>query len=354
MKGEPWLGGYIRETSGQSVYIIRKSVGGRRFEVSTRCYTERAALKQLERFEADPEGFAPGEEAAVTPERPPVLLNAATAAEFLAYCRDVKKNSPAWRYQQKRYVAWWAGKLNGIDLGRVGLREHIHPALLGQTARAHRIATIKAVYAWLRKVKNELSAAEDPTLNTLSVPQARPASRSIRNKSVSKADYLKVRAKLSGHHRAAIDVQAGTAWHLTEIKRFAEEGVIENHPQKLKGVAGVLVCPQAKGGGELRTAVGAEVRAAAEELLKSRDTERGRNKLFGIARYVDAVKEACRAADVNPPFTPGRLRHAVATWAIDRGADPGKVAAFLNHKDGRTTRKFYATHATVAKIPTLL
>ncbi len=30
-----------------------------------------------------------------------------------------------------------------------------------------------------------------------------------------------------------------------------------------------------------------------------------------------------------PTFTPGRLRHSVASWAIDSGADPAMVAAFL-------------------------
>ena len=66
-----------------------------------------------------------------------------------------------------------------------------------------------------------------------------------------------------------------------------------------------------------------------------------------------AVKAACRAAKI-PPFTPGRFRHSVATWAINEGADPATVAAFLNHKSPRTTMRFYATHAVPKKVPTLL
>lgn len=130
--------------------------------------------------------------------------------------------------------------------------------------------------------------------------------------------------------------------HPTEVKRFAASGAIEQHPMKAAGVAGVLVCPEAKGGGELRTPVGAEARAAAERLL-----QRG---IFGIERCAKAVK----AAGIDPPFTPGRFRHSVSTWAINMGTDPAQVSAFLNHKDGRTTRKFYATHAVVTKIPTLI
>lgn len=37
---------------------------------------------------------------------------------------------------------------------------------------------------------------------------------------------------------------------------------------------------------------------------------------------------------------------SVATWAINQGADPATVAAFLNRKRLRTTMRFYATHAT--------
>jgi integrase len=55
-----------------------------------------------------------------------------------------------------------------------------------------------------------------------------------------------------------------------------------------------------------------------------------------------------------PAFTPGRLRHSVASWAIDAGADPAQVAAFLGHRSPRTTRKFYATHSAPTKVPTLV
>ena len=52
-------------------------------------------------------------------------------------------------------------------------------------------------------------------------------------------------------------------------------------------------------------------------------------------------------------FSPGQFRHSVATWAFEQGADPAAVSAFLGHKSPATTKKFYATLATVPKIPTL-
>ncbi len=70
-------------------------------------------------------------------------------------------------------------------------------------------------------------------------------------------------------------------------------------------------------------------------------------------RFEKAVKGACLAAKI-PPFTPGRLRHSIATHAINSGADMAAVASFLNHKSPRTTARFYATLATPAKVPTLL
>lgn len=338
-----WLGGFIRENEdGEPIYVIRKRVDGHQYEVSTRCHTERAALKQLERFEADPSSYSPSGD-----DKAPLFLDAELAEAFLTFCRDVKRNSPLWLNKQKAYVGWWAGKLEGLSLARVSLTGHIEPALVGTKARAHRIATIKAIYSWLRKVKHALTPAQDPTFGTLSVPQSDPNARLMKDKAVSKKDYLKTREQLDGHWRAALDVQAGTGWHITEVKRFAEGGAIEDHPQKskAKGVAGVLVCPETKAGGLLRTAVGKDVLVAAGLLL-----ERG---TFSVEKYGLAMKAACLTAGV-PGFTPGRMRHSVATWAINSGADPAQVSAFLNHKNPRTTRKFYATHAVATKVPTLL
>src|SRR5216684_3817779 len=53
-----WDGGYVRKDErGREVYTIRRMINGKRYDVSTRAHTERAALEQLKRFEADPEGY---------------------------------------------------------------------------------------------------------------------------------------------------------------------------------------------------------------------------------------------------------------------------------------------------------
>ena len=106
----------------------------------------------------------------------------------------------------------------------------------------------------------------------------------------------------------------------------------------------MLVCPRHKNGEPHRTRVTTEVLAAAEKLLAHGPISR--------EWYDRAVRSACEAAKI-PIFTPGRLRHSVATWAIEVGADLEDVSAFLGHRSPRTTKRFYATHAAPARVPTL-
>jgi Phage integrase family len=49
----------------------------------------------------------------------------------------------------------------------------------------------------------------------------------------------------------------------------------------------------------------------------------------------------------------GSFRHTVATWAMEKGADPAAVATFLNHRSSSTTKRFYATQAAPPRVPTL-
>lgn len=337
-----WEGGYvIADARGRDTYYIRKQLNGRRYDLSTGCQTRRAAIKQLERFEANPNGYRRQGEAPAKA----LPLDEELAAEFLTWCRDVKVNSQPWLRKQRAYVSWWAGQLRGCDLRRVTLVDHIKPALNKASATGHRIATLKAIYSWLRKEKHAITVAEDPTFQTLPVPQVKPAQWK-KQKAIPRNHYLLAREHLALNWRDPMDIQAGTGWHVTEVQRFAQDGSAEPVPRGTRaGIAGILVCPQTKGGEMLRTAVSGEVFAAAKRLL-----DRGS---LSIEKYGLAVKSACKAARI-PAFTPGQFRHSVATWAINKGADPASVAAFLNHKSPRTTMRFYATHATPKKVPTLV
>jgi integrase len=339
---ETWDGGFIRRDSrGLKVYVIRRTVEGKRYKISTRAHNATAAHEQLKRFESDPEGYS----AAGTPQKQPIYLDAELAAEFLAWSRDIQKNSPLWVGKQKRYIAWWADHLERVNLRTASLPDNILPPLKKAKARAHRIAVIKALYSWLRTTKHAIKLAEDPVFQQLAVPQTRPE-QWRRSKAIPREHFLLARDHLSSPWREGLTVLAGTGWHITELVRFAKNGAIEPYPRKgtVEGIEGVLVCPQTKEGEPLRTAVSREVKEAAEYLR-----ERG---TFSTEKFGLAVKRACRAAKIAI-FTPGRFRHSVATWAMNSGAERAMVASFLNHKSPRTTKRFYATHAVPAKVPTL-
>lgn len=330
-----WDGGFIREdAAGHRFYWIRRMVGGKRFEVNTRATTTKAAIKQLERFEAAPESYEPGG----GQSGEPVKLDDDLATLFLTWSSEVKHNSKKWVGQQGEYLTWWSGVLGDRDLRRLDLARDILPSLLGAPARVHKIAVLKVFFSWLVKEKRLLTAAQDPTFRTLDVPQARPE-QWTRSKAFGQEQFTETRNRLETYWRDAIDILAGTGWHVSELTRFAHKGAVQDHPSG-KGRR-VLLCPQTKGGEPLRTEVSDGVASAGERLLHQQS--------FSPDRFAKAVKRASRGA-----FTVGQFRHAVATWAINAGTDPGQVAAFLNHKSPRTTRKFYATHAVAKKIPTLL
>jgi integrase len=336
-----WPGGRIWESvEGVKTYVIRRKVQGRRYEVSTRCTLLRAAMAQLERFEKDPAGYEPGGVA------DSLVLDLEMVKAFLRWSRDEKGNSLAWVDQQKRYLAWWAGKLKGRDLRRVTLRDHIRPALDSAPNERHRIEVIKALYGWLRKHRNLIATADDPTYGALAVPQARPEQWRT-PKAVPRETHEAVMRHIAPAWGDRLMVLAGTGWHVTELQRFARAGVVAALPTTASrdhGAHAILICPQRKSGEMQRTPVSADVAEAAKRVLT-----RGGFSVVWLHRVLSA---ACRAADV-PEFSPGRYRHSVATWAVEAGADPAAVAAFLGHKSASTTRRFYATLAVVPKVPTL-
>ena len=76
-------------------------VSGQNYKVSTRATTLRAAMEQLKQFEADLDHYNP----AGSSHEAPIYIDAPLAAEFLAYSRDVDKNSATWVKKQQGYLA---------------------------------------------------------------------------------------------------------------------------------------------------------------------------------------------------------------------------------------------------------
>ncbi len=349
MAYEPWDGGYIRKDAhGRPVYIIRRMIGGRRFDVSTRATDVESARAQLRRFEADPDNYNPA------PVSEPLFLDAGLVKGFLEWSRDEKKNTREWVKVQQRRLVFWTRTFHRRDLRKLDLREDILPALEGLPGRAHSIRVLKAFFGWLRNEKHLLTLAQDPVAGVLKAPQSRP-SQWTTPKTIPLEHFEAVRMAIVPDYRDALDVLAGTGWHTTELERFAAGGSVDTVPEHREGeAAAILLCPVTKGGAPLRTAVSEAVAAAARRLR-----ERGKISRHylrsAILDAVELVNEKRRKKRQKPieAFSGGRFRHSVATWAIERGADPASVAAFLGHKSPRTTQRFYATLATPKKVPTL-
>ena len=334
-RSRTWDGGYIRTNSkGRPTYYIFRRIGGRLYEISTRCTTSGAAEKQLKLFEGDPAGYRPG-----AAGEGAVLLTPDLIEQFLKWSKYAKRNSATWVRDQQTALRWWIDRLGRIDLRRLEAPEVVRYLDEAETGRKQKIATLKTFFSWLRRERQALT--NDPTA-TLSVPQSRPEQWTV-EKVIPAADYRKVRAKLDAPWRDAIDVLAGTGWHVSELLRFAATGRVDAHP--MREGARVLACPQTKGGEPLRTEVSAAVADAGQRLLS--------HGAIDYFDFRDALIEASKAAKLKEPIKAGRFRHSVATWAINSGADPAAVAAFLGHKSPATTRKFYATHAVPAKVPTI-
>lgn len=354
-----WEGGYVRQDGrGREVYIIRRMVRGHRYHVSTRCHTARAALEQLARFEADPAAYDPRGSSPADP----IFLDVTLAEGFLTWSRQVRHNTRKWVGEQRAALAWWAEQLGGRDLRGLSLPMHIVPALDGTIerparvkGRAHKIATLKALYSWLRKERHLLSSAEDPTAD-LSVPQSQPAQRRMQ-KELTPEQVQRVVAELAPERRRArlaaeraIDIEqvrhmtdyrphlrlgASTGWHVTELHRFAACGRILDPAahQVADGTAAILETIH-KNGEVFRTRVGPIGAAAARELLEVGG--------FSVERYAAAVAEAAEAAGVHG-FR-GALRHSALTWAADRAGERAAQES-ARHKSPRTSKKFYAERA---------
>lgn len=324
-----WMGGYIHaQANGRPLFIIERKINGKRYHLSTRCHTERAALRQLERFEGDPDGYTPGGDAA----EEPVRLDAAAQLEYRDYLKAKSSSGPAVT-DRMRMLKHWMVDLGGLDLRTMSLRDHVMPALTKRTtSRPARIIALKAFMGWLRKERHVLTSAQDCTVD-LPVPQAVPE-KWKRRKALDRARALAAFEKLEGPQRDCLAVMIATGWHYTELARFvraAESEIIYPINQK-DGVLAVLATKHKNGEMTRTPLVHPEHVTAAEKLRKRRKMPK--------QRLNDALREACRLAEV-PPFTAGVMRHSVGTWAVEDGALASAVSEFLNHKDARTTKRFY-------------
>lgn len=259
-------------------------------------------------------------------------------AQFLEALRTERRCSAPYVSDVARYLSGWAEKLGELDLSQLSVGRDVLPALEKATCRGARIAALKAFCSWLYRERFMID--RDPCAQ-LKVPQNRPE-QWRRPKAVEAYRLGRVLSRLGPPWRDCVVLLLGTGWHLSELNRFVRTGsILEPQSPRQKGVAGILETVH-KHGETFRTPVSARVRAAAERLRA-----RGRISTAGLRRR---ILSACKAAGIVP-WRPGQLRHTVATYAAQR-AGLERTAAFLQHRDARTTRRFYVLHYTPQKVPT--
>lgn len=326
---EGWHHGRVwRGADGKPVFYIRKRRGAKVYNVSTKCSTLRAALRELDRWELDPEHYSPAG------SEDQLVLNDTLIDRYALWCEASTKSRDArWREAKRRYLAWWSEKLAGRNLKTLQLSV-IHEALVGASDLAKRIIAIKHLYTYLRTT-GQLGAAQDPTLDALPVPQSTPSQDGPGgSKVIPQADFTAALALLPEPYADACRMMAGTGCHLSEVIRFASEGTIEAGPPAILGFLH-------KGGHHHRIPVEPEVVEAAKRI-------RARPPLARETTY-KAIRRACRDAKVDA-WTPGRFRATFATRAIEAGYTPPQVALYLGHKSQATTLGWYATTAVPQQV----
>jgi integrase len=269
------------------------------------------------------------------PEPEPLNLDDTMIEAFLSWSK-AKRNSQRWIIYQRLYLRWWARELEGVNLRSLSVRDHVAPALdRAPGAHGHRIAVLKVLYAWLRKVRFVIEPNQDPTFGRLQVPQAKPA-QLRRQRAFDVHTYRRVRRHLPGQWRDHVDVLAGTGWHLSELVRFCRTGQI---------LGNILICPQSKAGTQIRNRVTQRVLEAARRLCA-----RGP---FSERHLYRALRRASEMASVRT-IKPGEFRHSVATHAVDAGESLEAVSDSLHHRTKQTTLNFYATFATPRRVKALV
>ncbi len=326
----PWVkwdgGRYRLDANGRRTYYIRRTVGGIPYDLSTGAMTERGAMEQLKRFEADPSAYHPAGD-----HRDPLCLTSGLIDAYILFTETEKRNSGPWVSRQRKWLEWWAGRLKKTDLRQVRLGDHVVPALdtvkLG--GRRARIATLKAFYSWLQKKRHAITAAENPVAS-YSIPQSRPK-QWTKSRVIPEADHKSVLLALRPRWIPHVTLLHGVGWHISELLRFARSGEICEED----GGGAVLVF-QHKSGRPHLARIDPHLLGHAKAVRKLGG--------FSESRLYRAIQDACGKAGV-PRFGPGSYRHTFATRKNNEGASLESISDYLGHQSSQTTKRFYATLA---------
>lgn len=346
IKGWP---GYVHvQKDGRPLFVIERQVtvdGTRhRFHLSTGCHTIGAAMKQLERFEADPFGYS----RAGGDVRAPLLLTA-DLIERLYDFQIAAGNTPKYTREVSTWLAKWVVDLRGRDLRRLSLAEHVLPALDKRTPGARRPmkAALKTLFTWLREERHEITMVEDIG-RELQLEQSNAAKRAKRV-AHDIAHVRKVMGVLTGVYRDALLFQWATSCHVTELERFVREErsrlVVYEKPTRLPdgvvALAHVELWHKVKEWHQVALTRPEHVEAAKR--LRKRGGLPTRHDLNAT------IYAACDFAKV--PRMSFVMRHSTLTRAAKRGISEERRMKHARHKNVATTRRYVDLDLPEAAIP---
>lgn len=336
-----WLGGPIRWGKRGPSYVIERWINGKHWHVSTKCRTERAALKELEKFEADPQGYRQARTAKSTGvELTPEMLN-----KFVLHLK-ARKLDRGYIAQTEVYLQAIMLALEERDISRmtfIELRDVVDgigdPAKVA--ARMARRKAVKALCKWLRRSEGLLTRANDPSLD-LAIEYA-PPEKHRRRKAMTTETVEKAIAEMAKHAPDVADVAivlAATGLHISEVRRLHEGvgGLFE--PLDWQRPAGVLlniaVLHKNKEGNERRrhaVAITDPSAADAARRMMSRAQFPSRQRIRTFS------KKASEA--IGQKFSMGWSRHSVATWLAMQRVSDSDIAAQLGHSSTKQARSTY-------------
>ena len=330
-----WLGGTIRWGKRGPSFLIERWINGKHWHVSTKCRTERAALKELERFEQSPADYLRGRNQKSTG----LVLTPTLIDEYLDWMTEQQLSRPYIK-EHERHLGEIMVAMGGRDLRRIGfvaLRELIDG--LGPVAKWNRTKCIKAFASWLRRHKGALPRNEDPTLDLLNPVQTPEKSR--RRKAMEPGVVEKAIALMTNPaiKDIAIVLQA-TGCHISELLRFAngDGGLFEPADWQDKSVVGNLLVRHKTDMRRKQPAshVVAIMDPKVLEALK-RIAARGKAPSRGAIQLSDKAV----SLKLGVKFSMGWNRHSVATWLAKGGTAEREIANLLGQKTTDMARRVY-------------
>jgi len=179
-----------------------------------------------------------------------------------------------------------------------------------------------------------LTRGNDPTLD-LAVPQARPE-KLKRRKVVDEDRLRKVFLLLPEETRDVLHLLTATAWHVSEVRRFAEAGEIA-----IGRDPGVLAVVKTRH----KSGVWHGTNLHHAEHVETAKRIRARGRLPITETLCEHMRDACESAGLDKTkgewFSLGQMRHTVLTYAVDNGSSPEQASEFAGHSNSKTTRAFY-------------